>query len=70
MPPSVAMRAYTPEDLLLPGRVEPQRRLVEEQYLGLVDQSTGDSQTLPHAPAEGPDAAAGSFSQPHLAQKT
>jgi hypothetical protein len=39
------------EHLKLADRIQTQRRLVEEDHLGVIDQCSGDSKTLPHAPA-------------------
>ncbi len=41
-------RYHLPE-LLGPGRVEPDGRLVHEEHLGVGEQSPGDVQALPHA---------------------
>ena len=37
-------------DLLLTGRVEPERRLVEEQHRWVVDQCSTQPEALPHPP--------------------
>ena len=39
------------EHLALAGRIEAERRLVEEDYLRLVDEGAGDAEALPHPAA-------------------
>ena len=54
-PRSRAIRPDDREHLALPGRVEAERRLVEEDDLGIVDERAGDAEPLPHPAAVGGD---------------
>src|SRR5438093_11573474 len=57
------------EHLSLPGWIEAERRLVEEDDSRVVDERTSDAEPLPHAAAVGPDQRASSLVKPHLVEE-
>ena len=59
-------RANQHEQVVLPARVEAERRLVEEHHARVVDQRAGDPEALAHAAAVRPDQRLPAFLEPHL----
>ena len=63
-PRSARDRADDGEHLALPGRVEAERRLVEEDGPRVVDERARDAEALPHAPAVGRDRRSAALGSP------
>src|SRR3990170_6375666 len=58
------------ENLALPRRVEPERRLVEEDHLGFVDERAREPEALAHAAAVGRDQRAAAVGEAHLGEQS
>src|SRR2546426_11822912 len=57
------------EHLSLPGRIQAERRLVEEDDSRVVDERATDAEPLPHAAAVGRNQRASSLVKPHLVEE-
>src|SRR5436853_7923318 len=55
-------------DFAATARVEPIRRLVEDQQLRVPDEGTGETKSLPHSPREGSDGLPGAQLEADLCQ--
>ena len=62
-------RAHVAEDLALPGRIEAERRLVQEDDRGIVDERARDPEPLAHPAAVCRDRRARAIGEPHLLEQ-